>query len=132
MSNELVVFRLDGNNISANAQAIELRESAIAAGALIGSVTDEESNAQATDAMRRIKQVLSLCESSRKKVKEPVLDLARRIAVDRASIGIRRDDKALRHGKPMLDEFRQPRRFASGARRIHRSQIAERNDELRL
>lgn len=102
MSNELVVFRLDGNNISANAQAIELRESAIAAGALIGSVTDEESNAQATDAMRRIKQVLSLCESSRKKVKEPVLDLARRI-----------DDSAKEFSKELQEEFNRLQRVTA-------------------
>jgi len=79
VSKDIVLFAPRDGSIEVHPDAIRMRNEALEAGALVGRVNDEPTNAGATQALQAIKRVLNLCESTRKKVKEPVLDLARRI-----------------------------------------------------
>lgn len=78
---DLVLFCVDsrGSGVSLHGQAESLKASALERSALVGAVSDAASNAMAVEAMKGLKHMINLCENSRKKVKQPVLDLARAI-----------------------------------------------------
>ena len=61
------------------ASAIELKEAALIKAAPIMKVTDETSQRIATEALSEINAVLKAVEDARVKVKQPVLDLCRKI-----------------------------------------------------
>lgn len=75
----VAVFELSGSRVAVVPQAEELKSAALERAALVGLVTDEPTNKEATEALKGLKVVINLCESTRKKVKEPVLELARTI-----------------------------------------------------
>jgi flagellar biosynthesis GTPase FlhF len=77
MPTGLELFCVDQDDVAIHAQAFVIRDEALAAGALIGLVTDAESNQAAVAAMKQVKQVLALAEETRQRIKAPVLDLAR-------------------------------------------------------
>lgn len=79
MSETVAVFELSGSRVAVVPQAEGLKSAALERAALVGLVTDETTNKEATEALKGLKVVINLCESTRKKVKEPVLELARTI-----------------------------------------------------
>jgi DNA repair exonuclease SbcCD ATPase subunit len=79
VSTELVLFAPQGTTIAFIPEAQALKEAALERGALVGYVNDEATNAEATEALKALKKVLNAVEATRKRVKEPVLDMARLI-----------------------------------------------------
>jgi len=79
VTTDIELFRVNQGAVEVHAEASRLKEDALASGALIGIVTNEVSNAAAVEAMKEIKSVLSLAETTRQRIKQPVLDLARAI-----------------------------------------------------
>jgi chemotaxis protein histidine kinase CheA len=79
VTTDLELFVVHQDDVEIHAEAIRLKEQALVGGALIGTVTDEASNAACVEAMKEIKRVLSLAEETRQRIKRPVLDLSRMI-----------------------------------------------------
>src|SRR2546429_2072443 len=65
--------------VSIRPNAYQLRDQALVACALLGEVTDEAGKDVWVKAQTALKELIDECERSRKAVKEPVLDLARKI-----------------------------------------------------
>ena len=80
MSTDLVVFRHDGIACSVTQEAVSLRDAVLERSALVGSVRNAIQNEAAIGAMKDIRSILKRIEDARKSVKEPVLELGRRIA----------------------------------------------------
>lgn len=59
--------------------ALQAKEQALEASALIGRVTNDNEELQAHEAQRSLDSLARYCEKSRKMVKEPVLELGRKI-----------------------------------------------------
>lgn len=59
--------------------ALQMRDEALSASALIGKVENAEQNNKCSAARRTIKGLLSLFESQRKKLKEPILEAGRQL-----------------------------------------------------
>ena len=68
--------------VQINPVALQLRDAALSASALIGAVKNAEQNNACVTARKDIRNLLSLFESQRKKFKEPILEAGRQ--VDRA------------------------------------------------
>lgn len=79
MSSEIQIFGREADLIVFHPNALAVKEHALSLGALVGTVFDVDSNGMAVNAMRSIKEILSATEKTRKAVKEPVLELARKI-----------------------------------------------------
>jgi hypothetical protein len=79
MSSEIQIFGREADLIVFHPNALSVKENALSLGALVGTVFDVDSNGMAVNAMRSIKEILSATEKTRKAVKEPVLELARKI-----------------------------------------------------
>ena len=60
-------------------QVLALRDEALAESALIGKVANAEQNAKSAAARKQIKSILSLFETNRKKLKEPILECGRQL-----------------------------------------------------
>ncbi len=65
--------------VSFTPQALELRDDAIERAGLIAKVNSPVSQEQAVEAQKDLRRVLNLVESARKAVKEPVLEMGRKI-----------------------------------------------------
>jgi len=102
MNTDIVPFRVAGEMVEIHPDAEALRDWALTVGALIGRVSDEASNAEATEAMRGIKEVLNSAEAARKKIKEPILDLGRRV-----------DAAAKKFSEPLDAEFKRLQRITA-------------------
>jgi len=80
MNNQALIRRDDANlKIDFTAAAVELKNRALEAAALVGKVNDAASQESAVSAQRDIANVLNLAEKARKACKEPVIDFGRRI-----------------------------------------------------
>lgn len=80
MSAELVLVRdMAADAIQYTADAIQAKEQALEASALIGRVTNDQEELLAHSAQKSLEQLTRYCEKSRKLVKEPVLELGRKI-----------------------------------------------------
>lgn len=77
---ELVLVRdMAADAIQYTPDAIQAKEQALEASALIGRVTNDQEELLAHSAQRSLEQLIRYCEKSRKLVKEPVLELGRKI-----------------------------------------------------
>ena len=94
MSKDLVVYGVQSNAVVLNAEAIRLKDEALARSALIGLVNDAESNKEATGAMIDLKRVIAATEKTRKEVKEPILELGRKV-----------DEAAKKFSAELIEEF---------------------------
>jgi hypothetical protein len=79
MSNELIVRNDTELKVSFSPEALVLKESALAAGALIGRVTTLGEQECAVNALREITTVVRSVEKARKEIKQPILDYGRAI-----------------------------------------------------
>lgn len=76
---ELVVFEHDAIRCTPTEEAVALRDAILERSALVGAVRNAIHNEAAIAAMKEIRGMLNRVEDARKTVKEPVLDLCRRI-----------------------------------------------------
>lgn len=79
MSADLVLFHADLRAVKPTPEAERLKAEALECSALIGAVTDESTNAGAVEALKSLSKVIKAVESARKSVKEPFLEMGRRI-----------------------------------------------------
>lgn len=77
--NAVALFRIDGSAIVVDQSAVAVREEALTIAAGIGLVRNPAENEAATDALRRLGAVRKTTEATRKELKEPLLDLGRKI-----------------------------------------------------
>jgi hypothetical protein len=94
VSKDLVVYGVQSNTVVLNTEAIRLKDEALARSALIGLVNDAESNKEATGAMIDLKRVIAATEKTRKEVKEPILELGRKV-----------DEAAKKFSAELVEEF---------------------------
>jgi hypothetical protein len=77
--NAVALFRLDGSAVIVDQSAVAIREEALTIAAGIGLVRNPAENEAATEALRRLGAVRKTTEATRKELKEPLLDLGRKI-----------------------------------------------------
>lgn len=77
--NAIQVFERKDLSVSATSEIRAQIEQALESTALIGAVSDVESNAKAADAIGQLKAIAATIEKARKAIKEPVLELGRAI-----------------------------------------------------
>ena len=77
----MALIRRDDKLLAASftAEALALKEAALASGALVGKVTNGEEQEAAVTAQKEVGRILKLAEDARKAAKEPVLEYGRRI-----------------------------------------------------
>ena len=122
--NALQLFSASGTDVTFAPDAHTLRESALAAGALIARVDSAESNAAADAAMKGLKSLMSDVEKTRKKVKEPYLEACRLI-----------DGAAEKFIADVADEFRRLQRATADWQTAQLERVKEqerrRQEEMR-
>ena len=77
--NSVALFRIDGSAVIVDQSAVAVREDALTVAAGIGLVRNPQENETATEALRRLGAVRKTTEAARKELKEPHLDLGRKI-----------------------------------------------------
>jgi hypothetical protein len=113
MSDEALVSRNDAvRRFDFTPVAIELRDNALAAGALINKVANTDDLKLAVLAQTGVASVLKLVESARKAAKEPVLDFGRLI-----------DDKAREFIKELKQEELRLARLAADWEQLEQARI---------
>ena len=96
-SNQLVTGSFQYTPFAIRPEVLQARENALAASALIGKVETAQQNEASAAARRTIKGLLSLFETQRKKLKEPILECGRQLdrAVDAERQELKREDARL-------------------------------------
>lgn len=122
--NSIQLFGVSGTDVTFAPDANTLRESALAAGALIARVDSSESNAAADAAMKGLKSLMSDVEKTREIVKQPHLEKCRLI------------DKAAREFiSDVSDEFRRLQRATADWQTAQLERVKEqerrRQEEMR-
>lgn len=76
---ELVIGGFQFTPYAIKPEVLQMRDEALSASALIGKVETAAQNEQSVGARKRIKSILSLFETGRKKLKEPILEAGRQL-----------------------------------------------------
>ena len=79
MNTDNALMVADGLKVAVTAEAVRLKDEALAVSALVGKVTNDEENNAAAQALKALKAVTRDVEKARKAVKEPFLDACRQI-----------------------------------------------------
>lgn len=78
-NNQLVIGGFQFTPFAIKPEVLTMRDEALAASALIGKVETAAQNEQSASARKKIKSLLSLFESGRAKLKEPILEAGRQL-----------------------------------------------------
>jgi len=125
MSESLIIMPLEKLPVAQIAPiAIHLRDEALASSALIGKVENAEQNNKCSAARKQIKGLLSLFESQRKKLKEPILEAGRYLdrIVATESEDLKREDGRLENLEK--DFIRAELRRKSEEEELQRKELA--------
>lgn len=119
-----IIVRNDaGLTAAVHAEALALKQEALAVGALIGKVTNANEQADAVNAQTKIRELMVLVEKSRKEVKAPVIELGKKIDAAAAEFTDELVKEATRLGSMVSD-------YASLELMKQRAAEAARNAEL--
>jgi len=96
-NNQLVTGGFQFTPFAILPQVLTLRDEALASSALIGKVENAAQNEKSAAARKQIKSILSLFETGRKKLKEPILEAGRQLdrVVDRERRDLQMEDGRL-------------------------------------
>lgn len=96
-NNQLVVGGFTFTPFKIIPEVLQARDEALAESALIGKVENSHQNEQSAAARKKIKSLLSLFETQRKKLKEPILEAGRQLdrLVDTEREELKREDGRL-------------------------------------
>lgn len=96
-NNQLVTGGFNYTPFAVKPEVLKLRDEALAASALIGKVETAAQNEQSAAARKQIKSLLTMFESHRKRLKEPILEAGRQLdrVVDAEREDLKREDGRL-------------------------------------
>lgn len=135
MSTQLITLEAaKGFKLELSAEVQAAIETALSESALIGKVTTPEQNANAFEAQKKLKIILSLIEDTRKALKDPALEYGRRIDAFSRTAGKEVSDELTRISTAIgtFQEEENARRRAAEALRVKELNEIERKKQEAL
>ena len=125
MSEQALIQRNDAAlTVSYTAEAIALKDSALALSGVVGKVTNADENQAAVSAQSEIHKVRTLAEKARKAAKEPVLEYGKRIDAAAKSFVAELDEEMLRVSKLIGDFQALEQQKARAAEQLRVQELA--------
>jgi hypothetical protein len=126
MSEQALIQRNDAAlTVSYTAEAVALKESALALSGVVGKVSNADENQAAVSAQSEIHKVRTLAEKARKQAKEPVLEYGKRIDAAAKAFVAELDEEMLRISKLIGDFQALEQAKARAAEQLRLQELAK-------
>lgn len=126
MSEQTLIQRNDAAlTVSYTAEAVALKESALAIAGIVGKVSNADENQAAVSAQSEIHKVRTLAEKARKSAKEPVLEYGKRIDAAAKVFMAELDDEMLRISRLIGDFQALEQMKARAAEQLRTQELAK-------